>query len=146
MAEPPSVRGAAQATVVAASSTVAVTEPGAPATARGVPDTGPDASPAPSALTARSSTEYAVPLVSPEIVRGLESAPPSTQAPPSRRTSMRVMAEPPSSPGVKDNDSDRSPAVSATSEGASGVPWGATSVDVDAAPAPKAFTARIWTV
>ncbi len=58
---------------------------GAPGSALGVPVAGAEAVPSPAALTARNTTEYVVPLVSPLMVSGDEVTPPDTHVvPPSK--------------------------------------------------------------
>ena len=58
---------------------------GAPGTACGVPDAGAEAAPGPTALSARASTVYAVPLTSPGMTRVVDDEATVTQAPPSTR-------------------------------------------------------------
>ncbi len=54
---------------------------GAPGGACGVPVLGSDSGPTPIALTARSRTEYVVPLVRPVMVSGEVAVPADTQRP-----------------------------------------------------------------
>src|SRR5690349_24522040 len=96
MGEPPSDTGAVHETVADPGAPLATTDVGAPATVRGVPETGTDAVPAPMAFRARTATVYSCPFVRPVIARGLASAPASSQAPPFSWYSSAVIGEPPS--------------------------------------------------
>jgi anti-sigma factor ChrR (cupin superfamily) len=146
IADPPVEAGAVQDTASWVLPGVRATPVGAPGIVDGVPVAPAEAGPAPLAFVAVTVTVYAVPLVSPVIVQGLDA---DVQVnPPGLVVAVYwVIVDPPVEAGaVHDTASWVLPGVRATPVGAPGIVDGVAVAPADAGPLPTVFAAVTVTV
>jgi hypothetical protein len=142
IAVPPFDIGASKATVSVLLPAVTEFKVGAGAEPEGVTDDEVDVAPFPMSFTARTTTEYVVPFVRPEIVKVFANVPVSVKLPLFTLYSYFVIAEPPFAGTSKLIAADESFPTNADNDGASGTVFVIPVATSDADPAPAEFTAR----
>lgn len=144
--EPPSLAGANHDTVSRPFPAVTTTAVGTPGVVRGTADTTTDDPPAPLAFTARTATRYVTPFARFDNVNDVAVDDRRTHvAPPSSEYSYRLIDAPPLNGAESRTLNDRFPGVTDNPDGTPGTVDAVTVTELDAAPAPAAFTARTRT-
>ena len=142
IAVPPFEVGAENATVNVLFPAATEYKVGAGAEPEGVTDDDADVAPLPMSFTARTTTEYVVPFVRPEIVNVFAKVAVSMKVPLSSLYSYLEIAEPPFAGTSKLIAADESFPTNAVSVGASGAVFVIPVATSDAKPEPAALTAR----